>query len=313
MKNTPVGVGEARDIDRQVERVLRELGHPEPPLRLELVRELERLDRHFYSTADASCLGEMIGRLRRAGRQIVSRPTLLLDAVRKAQLSALWIPDGRRILIDNEIPNLKKRWAEGHEVGHSLADWHRAYFLGDDSYTLSSRCDETLENEANYGAGQLLFLRGRFMEEAREMTPSLDTVAHLAKTFGNTQTTTLWRFAEQVDYPAVGVVCGHPDQRDDDFDPLNPCKYVIESPSFRDRFTSSVSEVGLYHVIRGYCAWRRGGPLGESEEVLVDGNGDSHVFRFETRYNSYKGPQRGAALTLATYHRPHVAQWTVSG
>jgi len=255
----------------------------------------------------------MVSRLRRAGKQIVLRPTLLLEAVRKAQLSALWLPDGRRILIDDEIPDLKKRWAEGHEIGHSLAEWHRNYFLGDDSYTLSSRCDETLENEANYGAGQLLFLQGRFLKEARDMEPSLTTVKQLAKTFGNTQTTTLWRFAEQAELPTVGVVCGHPDQQDEDFDPLNPCKYVIESPGFRDQFTASVSETALYRVIRGYCAWRRGGPLGETEAVLFDENGDGHVFRFETHYNQYKsgGPQRGAALTLAVYLRPHAAQVSV--
>lgn len=313
MKNAPIGKGEARDIDRQVARVLRELGNPEPPLRLELVRELEKLDRHFFSSSDTSCLENMIGRLRRAGKQIVKRPTLLLDAVRKAELSALWIPDGRRILIDDDIPDLKKRWAEGHEIGHSLAEWHRSYFLGDDSYTLSSRCNETLENEANYGSGQLLFLQGRFFAEARDMEQSLKTVRHLAKKFGNTQTTTLWRFAEQADHPTLGIVCGHPDQKDQDFDPQDPCKYVIESSSFRDRFTRSVSETDLYDVIHSYCALRRGGPLGETEAVLVDENGLGHVFHFETHYNRYKpgGPQRGAALTLAVYQHPHNIQVAV--
>lgn len=315
MKNVPVGQDEGRDIDRQVARVLRELGNPQPPLRLELVRDVERLDRQFFSSSNSSCLDEIVSRLRRAGKQIVLRPTLLLDAVRKAKLSALWLPDGRRILIDDEIPDLKKRWAEGHEIGHSLAEWHRNYFLGDDSYTLSARCDEALENEANYGAGQLLFLKERFLAEARDMEPSLATVRQLARTFGNTQTTTLWRFAEKSEFPTVGVVCGHPDQRDEDFDPLNPCKYVIESPSFRDRFTQSVSETNLYQIIRGYCTWRRGGPLGEKETVLIDENGDGHVFHFETHFNRYKpgGQQRGAALTLAVYLRPHAAQVLVPG
>lgn len=311
MKNMPVGVGEARDIDSQVGRVLRELGNPEPPLRLELVRDLEKLDRHFYSSDDPSALQEMVSRLRRAGKQLIARPLLLLDAVRKAEISALWMPDGRRILIDNGIPDLKKRWAEGHEIGHSLADWHKSYFLGDDSYTLSSRCHEKLENEANYGAGRLLFLQERFMEEARDLESSLETVRKLAKRYGNTQTTTLWRFAEQADHPMVAVVCGHPDQEDPDFDPSNPCKYVIESASFREMFTSSVSEAGLYRTIREYCAWRRGGPLGTSEQVLYDANGAGHVFHFETWYNQYRGPHRGAALTLAVYLRPMTASVAV--
>lgn len=37
----------AQDIDKRVERVLRGLGHSEPPLRLEDVRELLRLDLNF--------------------------------------------------------------------------------------------------------------------------------------------------------------------------------------------------------------------------------------------------------------------------
>ena len=312
MKNKPVGVGEARDIDSQVRRVLRELGDPEPPLRLELVRDLEKLDRHFYSSEDPSSLQEMVSRIRRAGKQLIARPMLLLEVVRKAELSALWIPDGRRILIDRGIPDLKKRWAEGHEIGHSLADWHRNYFLGDDSYTLSTRCHERLENEANYGAGRLLFLQDRFMEEARDLTPSLKAVRQLAKRYGNTQTTTLWRFAEQAEHPMVAVVCSHPDEGDADFDPSNPCKYVIESASFREKFTSSVSEAGLYRTIREYCAWKRGGPLGISEQVLYDANGDGHVFHFETWYNQYRGPQRGVALTLAVYLRPITARVAVS-
>ena len=46
----------AKDIDERVERVLRGLGHPEPPLRLEDVRELLKLDREFTrQTILASC------------------------------------------------------------------------------------------------------------------------------------------------------------------------------------------------------------------------------------------------------------------
>jgi hypothetical protein len=40
------------DIDTAVRRVLKDLGNPEPPLRLEDVRELLRLDKGFYSAND---------------------------------------------------------------------------------------------------------------------------------------------------------------------------------------------------------------------------------------------------------------------
>ena len=257
MKNKPVGLLEARDLDEQVARVLRELS-AEPPLRLELVRDLLKLDRQYFSSTDTNYLRETVSRLRRAGQQVIMRPTLLLEAVRSAHLSALWLPDKRRILIDTEIPNLKKRWAEGHEVGHSLAEWHRDYLFGDDLHTLSAQCHETLENEANYVAGRLLFLQDRFVVEAQDREPTMDTVRKLAKTFGNTQTCTLWRLAEEAhrDKPLVGIVCGHPHHPGDDFDPQNPCKYVVESDSFRTQFSTTVSEIDLYNLIRRYCSGR---------------------------------------------------------
>lgn len=54
----------ARDIDGRVKRVLRGLDYPEPPLRLEDVRKLLRLDREFYTAADPSLAREVISRIR---------------------------------------------------------------------------------------------------------------------------------------------------------------------------------------------------------------------------------------------------------
>ena len=50
----------ANDIDRRVERVLRGLGYPEPPLSLEDVRELLQLDREFYTADNPSVAKEVI-------------------------------------------------------------------------------------------------------------------------------------------------------------------------------------------------------------------------------------------------------------
>ena len=46
----------AQDVDERVERVLRGLGHPEPPLRLETVRELLKLDLDYYRANDPGVL-----------------------------------------------------------------------------------------------------------------------------------------------------------------------------------------------------------------------------------------------------------------
>jgi hypothetical protein len=119
------------------------------------VRDLLALDRHYFSLTDTGYLQDTVSRLRRAGKQVVRRPTLLIDAVHSASLSALWLPDKKRILIDEGVPELKKRWAEGHEIGHSLAPWHRDYFLGDDRHTLSAQCHELRLRPASLPAGSL--------------------------------------------------------------------------------------------------------------------------------------------------------------
>lgn len=291
----------AKDIDKRVERVLRGLGHPEPPLRLEDVRELLKLDLDFYTADDPGILQETISRIRVAGIQVYKRPTLLIDAIRKASLQALYIPDRRRILLDASLPELKHRWSEGHEIGHSLLPWHEAIMLGDNSLTLTPACQEEVEAEANFTAGRLLFLRERFTEEARSLEPSIEAVRALKEIFGNTLSTTLYRVVESfgADRPLVGMISGHPhpSKRGRDFDPSSPCRHFIQSPAFRRHF-GKISEVQLFANLSGYCGAQGGGPLGEDELVLIDDNGDGHRFHFETFFNRYD------ALTLGKYLRP---------
>ena len=299
MKNHPIGKHEGEDLRKQVRKVLRGLGEPEPPLDLRDVRELLRLDLRYYSSEDDSYLREIVSRIKVGGKQLLLRPALLLDVVKKAKLSALWVPDHQRILIDADAPKLKHRWFEGHEIGHGLAPWHQRYLFGDDAETVRLTCYERLESEANYAAGQLLFLQERFSEEANDLPTTLESVRQLHKTFGNTMTSTLWRFVEDAhpDLPMVGIVSRHPHRAGKDFDPDNPCKYCIESPAFRTRF-SGTDEVKLFSIIKDYASRARGGPLGSAEVLLTDGNGDRHAFHFESFFNRYE------ALTLGVYLRP---------
>lgn len=103
MQNPIIGKYEAEDINLQIEKVLRGLGNPEPPLKLDDVRELLRLDKQYYSSSDYSAIGELVSKVRIAGKQILERPSILLDAIRKADIRALYIPDKKRILIDKDI------------------------------------------------------------------------------------------------------------------------------------------------------------------------------------------------------------------
>lgn len=301
MRNVSLRPRTIADIDGQVTKLLRGLGDPEPPLDLRVVRDLLRLDRGYYSTTDDSLLRETFSKMKVAGRQVLLRPTLLRDAVRALSLKALYLPDQKRILLDKDLPQLKHRWNEAHEIGHDLIPWHLEMMLGDTEQTLTPACHEVMEAEANYAAGQLLFLAERFGAQAVASTPSLNHVRELSRAFGNTMTSTLWRFAEQAHHgrPMVALVTGHPHpaRRKADFDSANPCRYCVESPPFRDRF--GLKEIELFEAIVGYCTAQSGGGLGQSEVVLKDRNGEPHVFLFETFFNRYE------ALTLGFWLRRH--------
>lgn len=282
----------ARDIDAAVSKILRDLGNPEPPLRLELVRELLRLDRQYYSATDAGVLQEAIHRLRVGAKQAIMRPGLLLDVVRTRKLNALWIPDRRRILLDADLPSAKHRWNEAHEIGHSLIPWHEAFAHGDDRLTLRMECEQEIEGEANYAAGRLLFLRDRFTEELRAEEVDLAHVRTLAKKFENTITSTLWRTVESVDGLAFGLISQHP--RGLKYDADKPLvEHFIALPGFRAQFPTVTGEE-IYLGLRAFCRGMRG-PLGSGELVLRDVLGEEHVFSVECFFNGYN------ALTLGLH------------
>lgn len=287
-----------KDIDERVERVLRGLGNPEPPLRLEDVRALLKLDLAYYTASDPGLAREAVSRIRVATIQVFNRPTLIIDAVRKFSLKALYLPDRKRIMLDSDEPKPKHRWSEAHEAGHSLLPWHEAMMHGDNQHTLSQSCTDHVEAEANFAAGRLLFLRDRFVDEARSSSLDIKTVKGLHKTFGNTLASTLWRFVESVGEtkPVVGLMSCHPhiSRRPIGHDPANPCKHFIQSDAFQKRF-ARLSEVDIFNAIRSYCGPQRGGILGNSELILADDNGTPHRFAFETFYNGYD------ALTLGVY------------
>lgn len=269
-KNEILRARTAADIDERVERVLNGLGNPEPPLDLRTVRELLKLDRGYYSANDPGLLQETVSKLRIAGKQVLLRPTLLIEAVRKMDIRALYIPDQKRILIDKSQPKLKHRWNEAHEIGHSVLPWHEGAMLGDDEYTLIPACHARHEAEANFAAARLLFLREKFVEEAQAHEACIESMKKLKERFGNTYTTTLWRCVEAwgASVPVVGLVTGHPhpDQRKPDFDPENPCRHFIQSPAFARQF-STVPETSVFEEVVEYCS-PKAGPLGRKRRAI---------------------------------------------
>lgn len=288
-RNLILNPNTAQNIDAQVARVLKDLGNPEPPLRLEEARELLRLDLGYYSSTNEGWLREKIHKLALAGKQIVARPSLLLDVVRKMSLKALVLPDRKRLLIDAELPAPKQRWSEAHEIAHTIIPWHKGISFGDQDKTLRPSCHELVESEANYGAGRLIFIGNRFREELLGEPVTFDRIRKMSKAYGNSMTTTLWRAVEHLDIPAVGIVSQHPTSPETD----EPVRYLIRSRRFEQSF-SHLTEATLFRFLASYCFGRRG-PLGQTEASVADSNGDEHEFFFETFYNGYE------ALTLGLH------------
>jgi hypothetical protein len=239
----------ARDIDLQVGKILRGLGNPEPPIVLADVFDLLKLDRQYYSTQDDGALREFFSKAVIAGKQIARRPMLLLEAVKKWDLKALYVPDRKRVLIDQSQPPLKWRWNEAHEAIHSVTEWHQTLLHGDNAFSLSPDCHEQLEAEANYGAGRLLFLQDQFVEFSRSSSPTFSLVQNASKRYGNTITSSLWRLVEALDIPALGIVSQHPHYTDGDFDPADPCRYFIRSRLFEEQY-SGLTERDAFKIVR---------------------------------------------------------------
>lgn len=281
MHNSFLPYGEANEIDAIVRKVHRDLGNPKPPLSLDQVRDLLRLDRGYYSSSDTGLILETAHRLRVAGKLVLEKPSRLVDAIRKWDLKALYVPDSRRILIDADEPTPKHRWNEAHEVGHSLIPWHDAFLHGDHRITLSASCHEELERQANYAAARLLFIGDEFRDRLLASEVCFDRVRALGKEFKNTMTTTLWRAVEAMETPALGMVSCHPREADSN----QPIRYFLRSRRFLNEFTN-VTAAEVFAKLYGLCRGRRG-PIGSGELLLDDDRGQEHVFFVECFNNSH--------------------------
>lgn len=293
MIDAEVGEFEAQDIRDVIAKILRDLGNPEPPLNLEQVRALLKLDLGYYSTADTSLVQELTHRIKVAGKQLLERPMLLIDAIRKANLSALWVPDNRRILIDSTVPKPKHRWIEGHEIGHSVIPWHREFLFGDNQITLDPMCHAIVEAEANFASAQLLFLQGRFAAEARDISLSFDSVKAMAGRYKNTLTSTLWRMIQdrEPDRAVFGMVSAHPHHLDDPKLGRGPngevVEYFIRSKAFQTRFPG-VTPDDAFALLRRHAKRSKGGPLVDVSDSLTDADGNLCEFQVESFCNTHR-------------------------
>ncbi len=280
-----VGENEQRQINEQVRRILRDLGNPEPPLKLEDVRQLLSLNLQYYRSTDPGLIAELTHRFSLlAKKSIPNFGRHLMSALAKSKLCAFWVPDSARILLDEAEPVPKHRWMEAHEVAHSFTPWHRGFLLGDSKQSLDPSCHATLEAEANYGAGRLIFMQDRFGLEARELPFDFTSVKALSKRYANSIVSTCWRLVEERN-PAqatFGLISTHPHYDDiGSHDGANPWRYFIRSPQFRLQFPH-IEPAEIFSLVRRYATYRRTGPILTAEVVLVDVTGKAFEFSLES-------------------------------
>lgn len=292
MRNHFIDAGTKDEIDRIVDRLHRDLSLRHDRVDLAEVRQLLKLDLAYYSTSDPGLADEVVHKLRLGAKQLLEMPSKLREVVTRFDLSALFIPARKRIVLNTDLlPDTKLRWAESHEIAHSVFSWHQEFMLGDTQLTLSPACHEQIEAEANYGGGRLLYPHHALTELARSSPPSMAHVKAIASHFGNSITSALWRLVELSDIPCLGIVGAHP-RRAKDADAA--VTYFIRSPSFAQQF-AGVLEGEIFQVLRSFCSYKLAGPLGTHEFMLTDENGEQHMFLADCFGNTHR------VLTLVTY------------
>jgi len=277
------------EIDGQVEKILRGLGNPEPPLDLDAVFKLQQLDPQFYRTSEDGVVRETISRVKVGTKLFFEKPTRIWDAIKTANLKAIWIPEQKRILVDGDLHAMKKRWNFAHEIGHSILDWHRDFTFGDDSLTLVEGYHVDLEAEANYAAGRLLFMQDVFTQQVKGLQHTLKSLNKVADGFGNSWTSTLYRTVDILDVPAFAIIGSHPVRKNSE----EKTRHFITSTPF-DAMFPTFDEAAALSVIQTYCSYSTRGPLGESTFPLVDIRGERWEFTIESFALPY-----GDVLTLS--------------
>ena len=273
----------AQKVEKHCERLHNDLGNPEPPICLDAIRELLRLDKTFYSLEDPSFLDQVFHTLSIAGKQVISQPTRLLAVWQQWDIKALWIPDIRHILLDNSIAKLKKRWAETHEIGHSILPWHGEYLHGDPESSLSESCRVKIESEANYAAGHILFPK-KFFREALPEVSKIDfkDIKSISKSFGNSIKSTLWRTVETLDVPCFGFICEDPrlvlpSSITQNALSLKQTRHFFCSRPFAERF-SHISEETVWNYLIKHCTQAKWNILDTDTTNIGDSAGQVSQF-----------------------------------
>ena len=269
-----------KEIDKIVERVLKDAGLRNPPFQIVDVLTHLNLNRDFYSLDDPSLLRRLAHRLQIGKAKII-------NVVReKIRLAAVWLPDEKRILIDASLPAPKQVWASFHDTVHSILPWHHDFFLGDTAKSLEHEYQDMLESEANYGASGLMFGGGVFTAQALDTTPCWKSIEQLQKLHDKSYVTTFRRYVEHGhDRPLAGLV-STPWWREVPKDQITRCRHFIRSGQFTKEFPSVYPDE-LLKVVNRSTRPRKWGIAGEFTIEVENARGEKRAFFAESFFNQH--------------------------
>jgi hypothetical protein len=269
-----------REIDKIVERILRDAGLREPPIQIAEVLTHLKLNRHFYSLDDPTLLRRFAHRLQIGTNKII-------NVVReKIKLAAVWLPDEKRILVDKSQPEPKQLWASFHDTVHTVLPWHREFFLGDTAQTLEHEYQDMLESEANYGASGLMFGGELFTAEALDTTPCWNSIGQLTTLHKKSYVTTFRRYVEHGHDLALAGLISTPWWKDKPADQITRCRHFIRSKRFSKEFPD-VSPDQLLQYVNKSTRPRKWGIAGEFMVAVQNAVGEPCEFFAESFFNQH--------------------------
>jgi hypothetical protein len=269
-----------REIDKIVERILRDADLRKPPIQITDVLEYLKLNRDFYSLDDPTLLRRFAHRLQIGTKKII-------DVVReKVKLAAVWLPNEKRILVDTSLPEPKQLWASFHDSVHTILPWHRDFFLGDTAQSLEHEYQDMLEAEANYGASGLMFGGDVFTAQALDTTPCWQSIEQLKKLHNKSYVTTFRRYVEHSHDVALAGVISTPWWKEKPEDQITCCRHFIRSQTFKREFPSVHSDQ-LLGSINKFTHPRKWGIAGDFTCAVENIGGDQFEFFAESFFNQH--------------------------
>jgi len=189
-----------------------------------------------------------------------------------------------------EQTDVRRRWVRLHELGHQAIPWQQTRMAyADDEVSLSPRCEETFDHEANDFASELLFRGERFPPVAKSAGSTLDQVFNIANRYGASRHAAARRFAEEAREAAL-LITYYPSTYTVD-DSGSPELRLGRGHSASQRFMERYSELQLPQFLASHDPWtaaRSSGLVTIGERTFDCGDGTTETFQWEAWWNQYR-------------------------